>query len=150
MTERINFEDTLFILMIRLRMIRDTLALDASPDIFLEKTLDDIRFIDRILEILLKYLAENQRLIERADFVKRLSEMEWHFSRLLNAFINGAGNLSGHLFPEAGTQVTLMRSRGQERSKTLDSMEMNGDEAGKSEGPVVSSAEMNELLKDFP
>ena len=56
MNKRVNFEDSLFILMMRIRMIRDSITLDADPELFLEKILDDIYFTEHTLRVLLDYL----------------------------------------------------------------------------------------------
>jgi hypothetical protein len=49
MHKHINFEDNIFVLNTRIRMIRDSLILDTDPELFLEKTVDDTNFIDLTL-----------------------------------------------------------------------------------------------------
>ena len=70
MNKRINFEDDIFLLMIRIRMIRDIVTLDADPELFLEKTLDDIFFVDQTLKTLLGDLERHNHLIERDELLE--------------------------------------------------------------------------------
>jgi hypothetical protein len=147
MNKRINFEDNIFILHTRIRMIRDLLALDTDPDLFLEKTIDDINFIDYTLETLLGTLIENRRLLEREKAFDDLSDLEWQFSQALSEFFNSTGNISAARFPILKEKTILLRDRGMERRKTMD--ESRGLSESSVTEPVVSSVELGELLKDF-
>jgi hypothetical protein len=145
MIKRINFEDNIYILLGRIRMIRDLLVLDADPDLFLDKTLEDINFIDNVLKTLLSGLLENQYLLEREELLSHISELEWQFSRLLSDVLNGQGSISVQSFPSIRDRIMLLRTRSLERRKTAENA---GSAAGNShEEPVVSSDELNELLK---
>jgi hypothetical protein len=146
MTKHINFEDNIFILNVRLRMIRDLLALDADPGLFLDKTIDDIEFIDYILDALLTILMENSRLLERGEELDNLSNLEWQFSRVLSDFFNSSGTISAARFPVIREKIMLLRNRGAERRKTIEKGQNDG---GKTTEPLVSSDELSELLKDF-
>jgi len=52
MNKRINFEDTIFILNVRIRMIRDLMRLDTDSNIFYRETMGDLEFISSVLDIL--------------------------------------------------------------------------------------------------
>jgi hypothetical protein len=145
MTKRINFEDNIFILMVRIRMIQDLLTLDADPDLFLQKTLDDFEFIGRCLELLLGNLMENQRLIEREDFLDHLSDVEWQFSQILADFLGSPGNISFLRSAAVQEQMGRLRDRSAERLKVMENTGRSTD-TGLLE-PVVSSMELNELLR---
>jgi hypothetical protein len=147
MNKRINFEDNIFILLTRIRMIRDLLALDTDPDLFLEKTIDDINFIDLTLETLLGNLVENKRLLERKKAVDDLADLEWHFFQALTEFFNSAGNISAARFPILRENIGRLRDRSTGRKKTMD--ESGGLAEISATEPVVSSVELGELLKDF-
>ena len=145
MTKRINFEDNIFILMVRIRMIQDLLTLDTDPDLFFQKTLDDFEFIGRCLELLLGNLMENQRLIEREDFLDHLSDVEWQFSQVLVDFLGSPGNVSVLRSAAVQEQMGRLRDRSAERLKIMENTGRSTD-AGLLE-PVVSSLELNELLR---
>jgi hypothetical protein len=146
MNKRINFEDNIFILSQRIRMIRDSLTLDADPELFLEKTIEDIDFIDAVLGTLLESLTQNNRLIERDIQYENLSEMEWQFSRILADLLNGSGNISAVNFPMIREKIGIIEKHISERNKTIDSARSQSDK-NRMES-VVSSDELNELLKN--
>ena len=148
MNKRVNFEDNIFILLMRIRMIRDAITLDADPELFLEKTLDDISFTDQTLKILLEYLMENSRLIEREDLLDQFSEAERHFSQVIQNLLNHEGSISIQEIPAIREKLIIMRSASLERRKTAEnqgSLESNTS----SSSPIVSSDELTELLKAF-
>jgi hypothetical protein len=145
MNKRINFGDNIYALLSRIRMMRDLMALDTDPNLFLEKTLDDLEFIDNALKILLSELLENQYLIDRDEFLSHISELEWQFSRILSDFLNSEGSISVQSFPSIRDRIMLLKTRSLERWKT---MENAGSTVGKlPEESVVSSNEISELLK---
>jgi hypothetical protein len=145
MNKRINFEDNIFILTQRIRMIQDLLALDADPELFLEKTIEDIDFIDTALGILLDSLVKNNRLIEQEIQYENLSEMEWQFSRVLAALSNGSGNISAANFPILREKIGIMEKHSQDRNKIIENFRLQSNKP--STESVVSSDELNELLK---
>jgi hypothetical protein len=147
MNKRINFEDNIFILNGRIRMIQDLLVLDTDPDLFLEKTIEDIDFINKTLDALLENLIENKRLLERDAEFDNLSDLEWQFTQVLGDFLDNSGNISAAQFPMLKGKITMLRKRSQERQKAIENTRTQA-EPSLSE-PVVSSLELSELLKDF-
>ena len=147
MNKQVNFEDNIFILMMRIRMIRDIIALDADPELFLEKTLDDIYFVDHSLRVLLGYLEENSRLIEREELLEHFSEVEWQFSQVLSELLSHEGNLSIRDIHPIREKLTVFRNNSLERKSIAEHLSPVGETA--SNEPVVSSDELTELLKAF-
>lgn len=147
MNRRINFEDNSFALNLRVRMVRDLLALDTDGELFLAKTLEDLRFTDQSLEILRKALEENTQLIDREGQFDNLSELEWQFSRVLSEFLNGSASLSAANFPHIRKDLSFLRERSDGRRELIDRVIFSGDRAAAE--PVVSGAELSELLKDL-
>jgi hypothetical protein len=145
MNNCVNFEDNIFALHTQVRMIRDLLALEADPDLFLEKTLGDLEFIDLSLGRLLQNLEENTRLIDREEQFENLSELERRFSLVLSEMLNGRGSLSVENFPLIREKIGLLRERSGERRGRID-REGGRPEAASPE-PLVSGAELSELLK---
>jgi hypothetical protein len=147
MVKHTNFEDNIFLLSMRIRMLRDILLLDADPELFLEMTLNDTDFIDQGLTILLKNLIENKRLIERDEQLYNLSKTERQFVEVLSEFSNGGGSISGVKFPLICEKLWALQKQSLGRQKTItDSVaEPHKD----SDNTVVSSDELMELLKDF-
>jgi hypothetical protein len=147
MGAQINFGDNIFILNTRIRMIRDMLILDADPDFFLEKTLTDVDFIDAALDTLLRELAGNTRLIDRNGHFGQLHETEGQFLAALWDLANGSATVSVAAYPALRDKVSLIREHSLERQKAI-TQHISIDEAPSQE-PVVSSDELNELLRDF-
>jgi hypothetical protein len=146
MNKRINFEDSIFIINTRIRIIRDMLLLDTDPDLFLEKTLDDVNFIDKTLAILLDQLSNNKRFIERTEQFHNLSEAERTFAEVLSDMINGDSAISSGRFPAIRDRLTLLWNHARERRKTIDNT-AGPETGGTPTDPVVSSDELNELLQ---
>jgi len=145
MNKRVNFEDNIFILMMRIRMIRDIITLDADPELFMEKILDDISFADHILGILLGYLQENQRLIELEELLEHFSEAEWQFSLILKELLDHDGNISVRNNPDLYEKMTVFRNNCMDRRRTANNLSSPGENVASS--PIVSSDEITELLK---
>ena len=150
MNKQVNFEDNSFITMMRIRMIRDILTLDADPELFLEKILDDIYFTDHSLRILLGYLQENDHLIEREELLEHLSELEWQFSQVLLDLLNHKGNISIREISTIKEKLSCLRANSQERRRTAEDLNSAGGRKNFSDKePIVSSEELTELLKVF-
>jgi len=128
-------------------MIHDTITLDADPELFLEKILNDIYFTDHTLGILLEYLLENSRLIERDELLDHFSEAERLFSQVVQELLIHEGSLSIREIPSISEKLTSLRNVSLERRKTVDNLDT--PETSTSGSPVVSSDELTELLKAF-
>jgi hypothetical protein len=147
MNKRINFEDDIFILMLRIRMIRDLVTLNADPELFLEKTLDDICFIDASLKLLLDSLERNNHLIEKDDMLEQLANADSHFSQVLTDFLEHDGSFSVRGFPSIGEKILTYRAKSLERLNTAEKLQPSGEE--RRADIFVSSDEITELLKAF-
>ena len=146
MNKRVNFEDSLFILMMRIRMTRDIIALDADPELFLGKILDDIHFSDQLLRILLAYLEENHYLIERAELLEQLSDLEKQFSQVLQDLLTHNGNIAIRGIPSINEKIADCRNSSLERQRAAERLSPVADSPA---SPIVSSDELTELLKAF-
>jgi hypothetical protein len=146
MNKRINFEDNIFILTRWIRIIRDLLILDADPELFLEKILRDIEFIDTTLNALLESLIQNNRLIERDIQYENLADAEWQFSLILTGLLKGSGSISVARFPVIRERIEGIEQHSLERNKTIDSTRGQTDKD--SMESVVSSDELSELFKN--
>ena len=147
MTKLVNYEDSMYLIYIRINLIRDLLALDADPELFLNKTLDDIEFIDNSLELLLNGLSDNSQLGERANLLDHLSELEWQFFQAVSELLRDE---KAFLPAESGIireKLTIVRSQSHERRKKAESFEPAPSSGQNSLKPVVSSKELDELLR---
>jgi hypothetical protein len=147
MNKQVNFEDNIFILANRIKMVKDIFSLEADPDLFLEKTLDEVDFITQALTILLQQLQENRRFIERFELFHYFEDLEWQFSQVLSGFMNNQGTMSIRDYPAIVEKINILRSRSQERRRAAETA--GGASASQAGEPVVSSDELSELLKEY-
>jgi hypothetical protein len=124
------------------------LLLDTDPDMFLEKTLDDVDFIDKSLSFLLEQLSDNKRFIERTEQFHNLTETERIFAEVLLDLINGDSTISSNKFPAIRDRLTFLWNHTQERKKTIESASSSEVEEGTVD-PMVSSDELSELLQNL-
>ena len=129
-------------------MIQDCIVLDADPELFLEKTLDDIYFIDRILRNHFEYLRENNRLIARDELLEQISEADWQFSRIIEEILNNKGNFSVREIPSMREKLINLLNGSRERRKTAESICRIS--INRVDHPLVSQDEIAELIKAFP
>ncbi|MDR1373706.1 MAG: hypothetical protein LBJ24_01905 [Treponema sp.] len=148
MNKHINFEDNIFVLNIRIRVIADSLILDTDPELFLEKTMDDADFININLGILLGSLIENERLIERDEQFHNLFETERQFAEILSELEFGQGSISGSRFPVICDRIAQIRENTIQRRKTIEDF-ISKTSKTPIDPMVVSSDELSELLKAF-
>jgi hypothetical protein len=144
MNKRINFEDTTFILNVRIRMIRDLLQLDTDTDLFLRQTMGDIEFINTALEMLTEKFLANIKFLDRETEADNLTDAEWQFSQLLNEISNNSSPFSPSRFPETQTWIEKFRKDSIKRQKQIDESYVPAGQ--NSNEPVVSHAELNGLL----
>jgi hypothetical protein len=146
MEKRINFQDNLFILNIRIRMIHDMFILEADGDLFLDTSLNDLRFIHRTLIILMKELSGRQLLIDRDELFRDFVETERRFSEILTDFSRWARNIAETRAADIDAELERLRTESLER---LQKTENAAAELAHSpqDSRVVSSAELGELLK---
>jgi hypothetical protein len=144
-TKPINFEDTLYILHSRIQMLQDILALDIPANLFLDKSIDDMEFIDKTLEVLIKALSEDTYIKERDEQLDNFSETEWQFSQVLVRFLSASTVLSAGHHPVLKDKISALRSQSAIRRKIADNSKSRKE--GVETIPIVSSDEMSELLK---
>jgi len=144
MNKRINFEDTLFVLNLRIRMIRDLFKLDTDADVFYRQTMNDIEFIGSILEILTEKFVANLKFLDRETEADNILDSEWQFNQLLNEITSNSSPFTATLFPELPVITGKLRNDSAKRKKQIDESYVPAEQV--SNEPVVSHAELNGLL----
>ena len=147
MSRHINFEDNIFIINMKIRVIRDILVLDADPELFLERTLEDIAFINKTQELLGGILMNNTRYIERDEQFHNLVETEWRFQDILAKFTNEDSSFSVKTMPSALETLEAIKNQSVERRRVLEKLFINEIDKPTAE-PVVSIDELSELLRN--
>ncbi|MDR1301353.1 MAG: hypothetical protein LBK43_02645 [Treponema sp.] len=147
MNKHINFEDNIFILNIRLRLVQDILVLEPDPELFLKKTMEDIDFIDDTLSLLLDGLLESVHLIERNEQFDNLVDIERQFVQVLTQFLTGSGNISALRFPVLREKIIFLQTHSITRQQTIDDARNEVNQT--SIEPLVTTDELTELLKEY-
>ena len=120
-------------------MLTELLCFDVDPGLYLEKTLDDLGFIDHVLNSLLAYLTENRIFLDREDELDKLIDLEFRFDTLLTGIEKR--------FPLIEQQITQYKNLCSKRRKSID--ETRSETGQSTSEPVVSSQELNELLREL-
>jgi hypothetical protein len=71
-----------------IKTLRDGFSLEIDADIFMEKTVDDILFIDKALAKLYEFLEKNPHLIERQEYLRSLFQIVKQYSDFLSGILN--------------------------------------------------------------
>ena len=144
MNKHINFEDNIFVLNLRIRMVQDLLILDTDIELFLHKTLEDLDFLNSSLTTLLTNLKENYRLIERDEQFHNLMETERQYCEVLSEMDHGEGSISAIQYPELRDRINILMSRSQDRQNSIKDLIVESKNLTLE--PVVGYDEMHELL----
>jgi len=142
--KKINFEDTIFILNLRIRMIKDLLQLDVDKVLFYRQTMGDLEFISSALNIMVEKFLTNMKFLEREIEADNLLDAEWQFSQLLNEISNNSSPYSITNFAETRIWIDKFRKESEKRKKQLEEASVPAEQSITE--PVVSNAELNSLL----
>lgn len=144
MEKHLNYEDSIFLLNVRIRLIQDAVILEADPGLFLGQTFEDLAFINTSLIALFESLTTNNRLLDRDEQLFNLSETERVFCGVLTELSRGKSAL-GTAMDEQTTQLAAdMKNCSLERRRALD--EMIAEFKSSHFEPLVGYEELQELL----
>jgi hypothetical protein len=144
MNKHINFEDTIFILNVRMRMIRDLMHLDTDPSVFYRQTVNDLEFINYVMDILTEKFLENLKFMDREAEADNILDSEWQFNQILNEIANNSSPFSKAFFSELPPLVAKLRKNSQNRQKQIEESYVPTEHSIAE--PVVSHTELNGLL----
>ena len=138
----VRFEDAIFIVNMRIRMVRDTLRLNPQAELFFVRSIDDLAFIDQAMTFLAQLLTDSTESCDSEyDYA---SDTEWQFNQLLTELSVDSSPFSSIPGGETRKQIAILREASDGRRKTLEES-CPQTEIAMAE-PVVSSAELSSLL----
>jgi len=147
MSQKIHYQDNIFFITILLKTLKDGLSLDIDSDFFLDKVLEDLDFIDSAIYRLTKELLSNERLIDRAEYLRETFGAEKQFSQLLSLLLNGEIAFSKEM-----TSFMNRLSDLQDKHRALQQEIMESLHSGildeRDDVDVVSQDELSELLRE--
>jgi hypothetical protein len=129
-------------------MVSHLLLLDADPDLFLEKTLEDLDFISRTLNLLLDKLSKNKQLISREEQFHNLYETIEIFSDTLSRLLRGSACFSIQKYPLIEEAIRSLSTMSNTQLHVIDGI-MTEMGVNNVDPRVVSADELAELLKDI-
>lgn len=146
MANKVNYDDNLFYLMTLTRTLGAGVQLDIDPDYYLEKTVEDIFFIDRTLERIHESLRLNAYLINRRELLRELMRAKRAFADLLDTVLAGDPVFSEHLAP---FRAKLAGARDQHVRDIADIQKsMSVGPTEDDDGTIVSQDEYRFLLQN--
>ncbi|MDR2467691.1 MAG: hypothetical protein LBD22_01875 [Spirochaetaceae bacterium] len=148
MEKHLNYEDNIFILNTRIRMVSDLLLLDADPELYLDKTIEDLDFIGETAKFILTGLMANRQLIEWDEQLHNLYDTEERFFDLLSRILNGKASFSIDNFPRIAEITGALAAACTERQKIIKE-HMSEALTTTSDPRVVSVDELAALLTDM-
>jgi hypothetical protein len=131
-------------------MIRDTLRLNTPPGLFLEKTMDDLGFINVVLTVLVRTLKESNGQLSGNGEFDNISDAEWQFNQLLTEVLYDSSSFFPQSAPEIREKILTLRENSNTRRKELfesgQAAAVIAIAAGAQAEAVVSSADLSGLL----
>ena len=144
MNKQINFEDIIYILNVRIRMIKDLLHLDIDFELFYRQTTGDLEFISAMMDTLTEKFLKNQKFIDRETDAECILDAEWQFSQLLNEISNNNSRHSFFQLPETQALLSKLKKDSFNRKKQIE-LSYTPVESFITE-PVVTHTELSGLL----
>ncbi len=146
MANKVNYDDNLFYLMAFTRTLSAGVQLDIDPEYYLDKTVEDILFVDRTLERIHESLRLNEYLINRRELLRELMRAKRAFADLLDAVLDGDPVFSEHLAPFRTKLAGVRDQHVRDISDIQESMNVEPTEAD--DRTIVSQDEYRFLLQN--
>ena len=89
MASTVNYDDNLFHIMAITRTLRSGLQLDIDAQLYLDRVVEDLLFIDATLERVHEELRDSRYLINRRGHLRQLMRAKRAYSDLLGEILNG-------------------------------------------------------------
>lgn len=87
MNEKVNYEDTLFYISMKIKNIKKSFLLNISAEYFSERQAEDILFIFHTLQKVLRELSDNKFLINRNQYLNSLVRVYMQFLELIRIYM---------------------------------------------------------------
>jgi len=144
MNKRINFEDNMFVISLRIKMIRDLLKLDTDGALFYKQTMNDLEFIDSTMNMLSEKFLNNLKILERDAEAENILAVEWDFGQILNQISNNSNLFSPADYPEIPVLIANFKKNSAKREKQIEDSYVPAGHSTSEK--TVSKAEITGLL----
>ncbi len=146
MIKNIHFGDNIFFLGSLIKTLTEGFSLDVDEEYFIEKTVEDLFFIDGTLRRILNALKDNNLLIDRKEYLRNLLKADINYLDLINQIVEGkiAGSFNFGGFKDKFISVT----EGIEDDISQISSMLSLNEEVEKSSELVSNEEFKFLLKE--
>lgn len=97
MEKQINFGDNIFFLTLILKDLSSGIKLSLDNDLFLDKLVEDVFFLEGSIEQVFELIKERVLLIDRLEHLKNLEKLSSDFAAFLEEIIMGDVPVAEHL-----------------------------------------------------
>ena len=146
MAEKLYYDDNIFFLNQIVSNLEDAIRLDIDSDLFLDKFVEDIMFVESILGRLYISLMENDLLLRRTEHLKRIMRSKHLFVELLSNIMSSDSSLAKNLIPFYQKFRDLINEQ-REHSNEIRGL-LNSTTSTVQHEEVVSQEEFRILLED--
>jgi len=147
--EKLKYDDNIFYLNEIITTIENAIKLEIDSDLYLDKLVEDILFVETTLARLYNSLIENQLLIRRSEHLRRLLRSKQQFCELLERISDGETTIGSNLapfFPKFQELVSEQRDHIDEIHALLDAHVVATEQSE----DMVSQEEFRILMDDSP
>jgi hypothetical protein len=145
MTRRVNYEDNIFYLTLVFKGIAAGLKLNIDAGLYLERIVEDIRFLDRTCSNIYQSLKADHLMIDRLVHIKGLQKLNARFVALLEDVLEERLPLSSAMEQDFDLFQRIQSNREVEIAGLKDMIARLGDSGGDQE-QIVSEQEFKFLL----
>jgi hypothetical protein len=146
MSKKIHFEDDLYFLTASIKTLQNGLSLEIDPDYFIDRTVEDIFFIDTTLDLLYASLKENEHLLGRSEYLRRMLSIKRGYAEFLGKLLTKELPFGVHLEPFFEKLKGMKDRQLKDINEIFGIIEITGvGEAG--DADIVSSDELTELFR---
>ena len=99
MAQKTHYDDNLFYLNAQIKTIKNGISLEIDREFFLEKTVDDLFFLDSVLVTLYALIKENVYLIKRPEHLRSIQRSKKMYVELIETIQEKKSSFADGLEP---------------------------------------------------
>ena len=145
MTRRVNYEDNIFYLTLIFKGISASLLLNIDTDLYRDRIIEDIRFLDKTSASIYQSLKANHLMIDRFTHLKGLQKLNSKVIALLEDILEERFPLASSLEQDFDLLQRIQSNRETELAG-INEMITKQKESTDDQEPIVSEEEFKFLL----
>lgn len=144
MAVKIHYDDDLFFVHSMVRLLAEGVQLDIDSELFHDKIVEDIYFVDHTLQHLYRSLRDNEYLINRVGYVRTLRRTVVAFHDFLNGLLQRTNAFARSMEPYS-EKLSATREDHERIRVEIDAL-LDRLEPDEESSDIVSSEEFGFLL----